>query len=68
MRIYFIDFIDNQIKMIKNKRESNKRKKKKKKFRITSEAKNILRISLFSYNILLSLNMKFNYQKNNKKI
>lgn len=67
MRIYFIDFIDNQIKMIKNKRESNKRKKKKK-FRITSEAKNILRISLFSYNILLSLNLKFNYQKNNKKI
>lgn len=67
MRIYFIDFIDNQIKMIKNKRESNKRKKKKK-FRITSEAKNILRISLFSYNILLSLNLKFNYQKNNKKV
>lgn len=31
MRIYFIDFIDNQIKMIKNKRESNKRKKKEKK-------------------------------------
>lgn len=66
MRIYFIDVIDNQIKMIKNKRESNKQKKKKKNLEL--QAKNILRISLFSYNILLSLNLKFNYQKNNKKV
>lgn len=39
MRIYFIDFIDNQIKMIKNKRESNKRKKKKKNLELQAKRK-----------------------------
>lgn len=39
MRIYFIDFIDNQIKMIKNKRESNKQKKKKKNLELQAKRK-----------------------------